>query len=60
MQIKTPDTAPINVGYESSVYNASEGEMEVSLCAVITNPPTGIAPRPFTLLFSVELGSEGR
>ena len=42
----------ITVGYEFTVYMTSEGEGAVELCALITEPDSGGAPRVFSLLSS--------
>ena len=50
----------ITVGYELTVYTTTEGQGEVELCAVIFEPDTGGAPRPFELSFTTEDGSAGQ
>ena len=52
-------TDPIRVGYERSVYTTDEGQTEVELCAVIYEPPSGVAPRPFFIFASTMDGSAG-
>ena len=47
-------TAPIRVGYEKTVYTTPEGDVEVELCVIIYQPPSGGAPRPFTISYSTE------
>ena len=53
-------TDPIVVGYERTVYTTPEGARQVELCAVVTDPPTGGAPREFFLLATTEDGTAGR
>ena len=50
-------TEPITVGYEMSFYTTSEGQGFVELCAAITEPVSGVAPRPFNLTASTADGS---
>ena len=50
--------APIEVGYEFSVYPTPEGAGSVTLCAVVMNFPGG-SPRPFTITATTEDGSAG-
>ena len=50
-------TVPITVGYEFTVYTTSEGEGMVELSVVIFDPPSGGAPRPFTLSINTENGT---
>ena len=52
-------TVPITVGYEFTVYTTSEGEGMVELSVVIFDPPSGGAPRPFTLSINTEDGTAG-
>ena len=40
------------VGYEAEMYSATESQGVVELSIIITDPPTGGAPRPFTLSLS--------
>ena len=40
------------VGYEAEMYTATESQSVVELSIIITDPPTGGAPRPFTLSLS--------
>ena len=47
----------IEVGYELTLYVTSEGQGAVNLSIIIFNPPTGRAPRPFTLSVSTEDGT---
>ena len=47
-------TVPITVGYEFTVYTTSEGEGMVELSVIIFDPPSGGAPRPFTLSMNTE------
>ena len=48
----------IEVGYEFTVYTATEGEGFVTLCAVIMNFPDG-APRPITINATTVDGTAG-
>ena len=50
----------ITVGYELTLYTMTEGQGQVQLCAVIFEPDTGRAPRPFELSFTTEDGSAGQ
>ena len=50
----------ITVGYEPTLYTTTEGQGQVELCAVIFEPDTGGAPRPFELSFTTEDGSAGQ
>ena len=50
-------TVPITVGYEFTVY--AEGEGMVELSVIIFDPPSGGAPRPFTLSINTEDGTAG-
>ena len=43
--------ADIRVGYEMTVSTTSEGEVFVELCAIIYEPDTGVAPRPFVISY---------
>ena len=43
---------PMTVGYEVEVYTASESQGMVELSISVTNPPTGGALRPFTLVIN--------
>ena len=52
-------TVPITVGYEFTVYTTSEGEDMVELSVIIFDPPSGGAPRPFTLSINTEDGTAG-
>ena len=52
-------TVPITVGYEFTVYTTFEGEGMVELSVVIFDPPSGGAPRPFTLSINTEDGTAG-
>ena len=52
-------TVPITVGYEFTVYTTSEGEGMVELSVIIFDPPSGGAPRPFTLSINTEDGTAG-
>ena len=40
------------MGYEAEMYTATESQSEVELSIIITDPPTGGAPRPFSLSIS--------
>ena len=53
------DIGHIVVGYSQTVYTATEGEGMIELCATISTPSNGIAPRPFLLLFSTSDGTAG-
>ena len=50
---------PIRVGYERSVYTTDEGQGVVELCAIIYDPPSGGAPRPFFIFASTMDGTAG-
>lgn len=50
----------IRVGYEETHYTTLEGNVFVMLCAVIYEPPTGVAPRSFTLQYMTEDYTAGR
>ena len=52
-------TDPIRVGYERSVYTTGEGQIEVELCAIIYDPPSGGATRPFFILATTMDGTAG-
>ena len=52
-------TDPIRVGYERSVYTTDEGQGVVELCAIIYDPPSGGAPRPFFIFASTMDGTAG-
>ena len=45
-------TVNITVGYDPIPYISSEGQGTVELRIVIFDPPTGGAPRPFTLVIN--------
>ena len=49
----------ITVGYELTTYTTSEDQEAVNLSIIIFAPPTGGAPRPFTLSVITEDGSAG-
>ena len=53
-------TDPIQVGYQRSVYTTDEGQAVVELCAIIYEPPSGVAPRAFFLFASTLDGTAGR
>ena len=55
-------TFPVSttVGYELTVYTTSEGDGHVEMCAVVFDPPSGGAPRSFTLTVTTEDGTAGR
>ena len=42
----------MTVGYGAEMYSATESQSEVELSIIITDPPTGGAPRPFSLSIS--------
>ena len=48
------------MGYEAEMYTATESQSEVELSIIITDPPTGGAPRPFTLSLSTGDNIAGR
>ena len=48
-------SAPIQVGYEFSVYTTNEGDGFIELCAVVNSHPAG-SPRPFTFAATTEDG----
>ena len=50
---------PITVGYERTVYTTTEGDGSVTLCAIVTEPATGGAPRPFTIAATTSDGTAG-
>ena len=52
-------TDAIRVGYERSVYTTDEGQGVVELCAIIYDPPSGGAPRPFFIFASTMDGTAG-
>ena len=52
-------TDPIRVGYERSVYITDEGQTDVELCAIIYEPPSGRALRPFFIFATTTDGSAG-
>ena len=43
--------ADICVGYERTIYTTPEGDVSVELCAIIYEPDTGVAPRPFVISY---------
>ena len=47
------------MGYSHSVYTTTEGEGMVELCATISTPSNGIAPRPFVISASTSDGTAG-
>ena len=47
------------VGYELTVYNVTESDGRVQLCAVIFEPATGVSPRSFQLSVTTQDGSAG-
>ena len=49
----------ITVGYELTTYTISEDQGAVNLSVIIFAPPTGGAPRPFSLSVSTGDGSAG-
>ena len=50
---------PIRVGYEMTVYTTLEGDTFVELCAIIYEPITGVAPRPFVISYATSDDSAG-
>ena len=52
-------TDVIGVGFQRTVYTTSERQGEVELCAVIFDPPTGGAPRDFSLSVFTSDGTAG-
>ena len=54
-------TEPITVGYEFTSYTTSEGQGFVEICAIITEPVSGGAPRPFSLIaLTIDLRTAGK
>ena len=51
--------ADIRVGYEMTVYNNTEGDTFVELCAIIYEPPIGVAPRPFVISYTTSDDTAG-
>ena len=51
--------ADIRVGYNRTVITTLEGDVFVTLCAVIFEPTAGGAPRPFTLTYNTADGTAG-
>ena len=49
----------LTVGYEITTYQTSESMGFVSLSIALFNPPSGGAPRPFTLSVSTRGGTAG-
>ena len=49
----------ITVGYEFTVHTTSEGVGAIDLSIVVTDPPTGGAPRPFSLSVTTQDGTAG-
>ena len=49
----------IEVGYERTEYTVTESQGSVELCAIIFEPETGVAPRPFQLTVSTANGTAG-
>ena len=47
----------IIVGYEFTSYTTTEAMGSVTLCAIIYNPPSGEAPRPFTISATTQDGT---
>ena len=47
----------IIVGYEFTSYTTTEAMGSVTLCAIIYNPPSGVAPRPFTISATTQDGT---
>ena len=47
----------IIVGYEFTSYTTTETMGSVTLCAIIYNPPSGVAPRPFTISATTQDGT---
>ena len=41
----------IRVGYEKTLYTTPEGDVFVELCAIIYEPTSGVAPRPFRISY---------
>ena len=48
------------VGYEAEMYTATESQSVIELSIIVTDPPTGGAPRPFTLSLSTGDNIAGR
>ena len=59
MFLAIPLLAVIAVGYNSTMYTTSESEGVVELTVAILYPPSGRAPRPFTVLTSTEDATAG-
>ena len=51
--------ADIRVGYERTVYTTPEGDTFVELCAIIYEPTTGVAPRPFVISYATSADTAG-
>ena len=51
---------PITVGYEFEVYTTTETNSFVEICAIITQPPDGIAPRDFTVSSTTRNGTASK
>ena len=51
--------ADIRVGYEMTVYTTTEGDTFVELCAIIHEPITGVAPRPFVISYTTSDDTAG-
>ena len=51
--------ADIRVGYEMTVYNTTEGDTFVELCAIIYEPISGVAPRPFVISYATSDDTAG-
>ena len=54
-----PECAPIDVGYEFTVYTTTEGIGVVTICAIIMNSAEG-SPRPFAISSTTEGGVAGK
>ena len=49
----------IQVGYEFTQYTTSEGAGVIELCAIISVPASGVAPREFVIEANTRDGSAG-
>ena len=52
--------AHIRVGYERTIYTTPEGDISVELCAIIYEPDTEVAPRPFVLSYATDDYTAGK
>ena len=49
----------VTVGFEAEVYTVTESQRQVEISVVITDPSSGGAPRPFTLLLNTADNTAG-